>query len=87
MSTSDWIQILGIAGILIGIYVKMVTKQAQQDMKIDSLEREYNMKILALEKDFEMMQKYSDKIMDKLEEITDSLTGLKIQIQNKQDRS
>lgn len=86
MSTSDWIQILGIAGILIGIYVKMVTKQAQQDMKIDSLEREYNMKILALEKDFEMMQKYSDKIMDKLEEITDSLTSLKIQIQNKQDR-
>lgn len=75
ITINDWIQIIVIAGALIGIYTKMVTKQKEQDMKI-----------VALESKLASAERHDDRIMDKLDEITDGITELKIQLNNKQDR-
>lgn len=75
MTTNELIEIFIALGALIGVYVKLQTKIKELDMKMIALEA----KIISSEKQ-------DDRIMDKLDEITDSLTELKIQINNKQDR-
>lgn len=69
------LQILAIIGGGIAIYVKMQTKL-----------KELEIRMAQLEKSVEHNDKQDDLILQKLEDIKDQITELKVEMQNKQDK-
>jgi septal ring factor EnvC (AmiA/AmiB activator) len=69
------IQLLLFAGAIVGIYVRMQTKLKELDMRMSAIEQEVA-----------HTQKQDDKIMVKLDQISEQIFEVKIQLNNKQDR-
>ena len=63
------------AGGIIGIYVRMQTKLKELDIRL-----------LSLESKIAHVERQDEKIMDKLDSISEQINEIKIQLQNKQDR-
>lgn len=74
--SSQLMQFLILVGGLVSVWVKTQTKLRELDIKIVGIEN----KIAAVEKQ-------DDKIMEKLEHISEQLNQLKIDLNNKQDRA
>lgn len=75
LNVAQVFQFFVFAGGIVGIYVKMQTKLKELDIRILNIESEITHAI-----------KQDEKIMDKLESISNQINDIKIQLQNKQDR-
>ena len=76
MNPSDILEIVVFAGALIGVWVRLQTKLKELDMRM-----------AAMEQNISHVEKQDDKIMDKLEHISEQIHEVKIQLNNKQDRN
>lgn len=75
MTFSQLLQILAIGGGLIWHWIETQKKLRELDIRLVSLEQRLN-----------SVEKIDDKIMDKLDAISEQINELKIDLSNKQDR-
>lgn len=48
--------------------------------------KELEMRIISIEQKMQIVEKQDDKILEKLDHISEQITGIKIEMQNKEDR-
>ena len=75
ISFSMVIQLLVVLGGLAGVWNRVQVKL-----------RELDMKLLLLETRINSVEKIDEKILDKLDQISEQLSDLKIELNNKQDK-
>lgn len=75
INITNIVEIFGFAAMLVGIYNRMTVKLKEQEMKI-----------MAMEKRLQDAEQEDHYIYKKLDQITDMLTDIKIDITKKQDR-
>lgn len=75
MTLSNFIEIFIFLGGIVGVWISNQTKL-----------KELEIRMLALEKNIRDVEKQDNKIMDKLETISDKINELKIELTNKVDR-
>jgi hypothetical protein len=76
INITNIVEIFGFAAALVGVYVKMQVKQKEQEMKI-----------VALEQRLQSVEQDKHHIYKKLDQITEMLTDIKIELKEKQDRA
>lgn len=76
ISLSILVQLVIVLASIAGIYSKIQVKL-----------RELDMKMLLLETRINSVEKTDEKILDKLDEISEQINDLKIQLNNKQDKN
>jgi Tfp pilus assembly protein PilN len=75
INVANIVEIVGLVGVLVGIYNRIAVKMKEQEMKIAALEQQ----VKAFEQD-------KHTIYKKLDVITSMLTEIKIELIQKQDR-
>jgi len=75
MNPSDILEIVVFAGALIGVWVRLQTKLKELDMRMAAMEQ----------KD-KHDDNQNEKVMKKLDHISEQIFEVKIQLNNKQDR-
>lgn len=76
INITNIIEIVGFAAMLVGIYNRMSVKLKEQEMKV-----------VALEQRLQSAEQEKHHIYKKLDQITEMLTDIKIELKEKQDRA
>jgi len=75
-TVSNVIEVLVFLTALLSGYIKLQTKI-----------KELEMRIISMEHDFASQEKHDEKVMQKLDDISNQIMQVRIQMENKQDRS